>query len=124
MSALKKPARYEGEYAYRPSPGLEDPLPDYLEELVLATHDGLASNDDFASVTEIDLGQGEPKYRLVMDLTGVTLTIQFNGEAEDTHRSISMIENYGGIRDILAGFVSGGGLPSSVDPNHIHIHLS
>lgn len=124
MSALKKPARYEGEYAYRPSPGLEDPLPDYLEELVVATHAGLASDDAFASVTEIDLGPDEPKYRLVMDLTGVTLTIRFNGDEEDTHRPISMIENNGGIRDILAGFVAGGGLPSSVDPNHVHIQFS
>jgi len=124
MTALKKPATYRGEYAYRQGFALEEPLPDYLAELVDATDTGLKNDDTFSAVAEIDLGADLPKYRLVLDLTGMTLTIRANGEEEDTHRPLSMFEHFGGIRDILSGLVQGGGLPMEVDPNHVHIQLS
>lgn len=124
MTALKKPATYRGEYAYRQGFALEEPLPDYLAELVDATDTGLKNDDTFSAVAEIDLGTDLPKYRLVLDLTGMTLTIRANGEEEDTHRPLSMFEHFGGIRDILSGLVQGGGLPMEVDPNHVHIQLS
>ncbi|MFP1645660.1 hypothetical protein [Pontitalea aquivivens] len=124
MTALKKPAIYRGEYAYRQGFALEEPLPEYLAELVDATHTGLKNDDTFSAVAEIDLGADLPKYRLVLDLTGMTLTIRANGEEEDTHRPLSMFEHFGGIRDILSGLVQGGGLPMEVDPNRVHIQLS
>jgi hypothetical protein len=124
MRVLKKPATYRGEYAYRQGFALETPLPDYLAELVDAVDAGLSQDDTFSAVAEIDAGAGLHKYRLVLDLTGITLTISFNGESEDTFRSISMLDQLGGARDILAGFVESGGLPLDVTPNQVHIELN
>lgn len=125
MSAMKKAASaYRGEYSYRQGHGFERPLPDYLAELIEAVDAGLRQNDTFSAVAEIDLGQGLPKYRLTLDIIGMTLSAHVRGAEEDTHRPASMFSSLGGIRDILAGLVSAGGLPAEVTPNQVHIELN
>lgn len=123
MSDQRVTASYGGEYSYRQGFAFERPLPDYLTELVDAAEAGLATDDTFSAVAEIDLGVGLPKYRLVLDARGMTHTIRVNGEEEDTFRAASMFSNYGGIRDILAGLVEAGGLPADVTSAQVHIEL-
>lgn len=124
MSAMKKEtSAYRGEYSYRQGYSFERPLPDYLAELIEAADAGLRQDDTFSAVAEIDLGQGLPKYRLTLDLIGMTLNTRVNDDSEDTHRPVSMFSAFGGIRDILAGLVVAGGLPAEVTPNQVHIEL-
>lgn len=124
MTAQKfSPRAYDREYDYRQGFAFEQPLPEYLSELVEATDAGLCKDDTFSAVADIDLGVGRPKYRLVMDLRGMVLTTRVNGEEEDTYRPAAMFSAMGGIRDILAGLVSAGGLPERVDPDQVHIEL-
>ncbi|WP_273794861.1 hypothetical protein [Brucella intermedia] len=124
MSATKKAARaYRGEYSYRQGYGFERPLPDYLAELIEAADAGLRQDPTFSAVAEIDMGQGLPKYRLTLDITGMTLNTRVGDTDEDTHRPASMFTSLGGIRDILAGLVSAGGLPAEITPNQVHIEL-
>lgn len=125
MSAMKKTASaYRGEYSYRQGHGFERPLPDYLAELIEAVDVGLRQDDTFSAVAEIDLGQGLPKYRLTLDIIGMTLSTRVRDAEEDTHRPAAMFSSLGGIRDILAGLVSAGGLPAEVTPNQVHIELN
>lgn len=125
MSATKTSGRaYRGEYGYRQGFAFDRQLPKYLTELVDATEAGLAQDDTYSAVAEIYLGTGQPKYRLVLDLTGMTLTIRVNGEEEDTFRPASMFDQMGGIRDILASLVAAGGLPGHVTPEQVHIELN
>lgn len=124
MSAMKKTARaYRGEYSYRQGYGFERPLPDYLAELIEAADAGLRQDPTFSAVAEIDMGQSLPKYRLTLDITGMTLNTRVGDTDEDTHRPASMFTSLGGIRDILAGLVSAGGLPAEVTHDQIHIEL-
>ncbi len=124
MSAIKKPASaYRGEYGYRQGYGFERPLPDYLAELVEAADAGLRHDDTYSAVAEIDLGKSQPKYRVTLDITGMTLNARVGDEDEETHRPASMFSSLGGIRDILAGLVSAGGLPAEVTPSQVHIEL-
>lgn len=124
MSATKKEVRvYRGEYDYRQGFAFERPLPDYLKELVEAAHAGLSEDDTFSAVAEINMGVGLPKYRLVLDLQGMTLSTRVGQEEEDTYRPAGSFSTYGGIRDILACLVQGGGLPAEVDSSQIQIEL-
>ncbi|WP_299592502.1 hypothetical protein [uncultured Tateyamaria sp.] len=123
MTALRNTITYGGEYDFRQGFALETELPQYLEELVQETHAGLLTDVAFTSVTEIDQGADFPKYRLMMDISGMTLSIRFNGEEEDTRRAMSDFERLGGIRDILSGIVQGGGLPAELDPEHVTTSL-
>ncbi len=114
---------YQGEYEYRQGFAFERPLPDYLNELVEAAAAGLAKDDSFSAVAEIDLGRGEAKHRLTLDVTGMTLSTRIGDVDEDTRRPASMFSALGGIRDILAELVEGGGLPAEVSAEQIHIEL-
>ena len=121
MLETQNQPRYLGEYAYRQGPGFERQLPDYLQELVEAAHNGLTHDPDFAAICSIDTGKGSVKYRLSLDRSGITATIRINGEEEDTYRPASRFEELGGARDILAQLVENGGLPEVIDPNSVHI---
>ena len=114
---------YQGEYDYRQGFAFERPLPDYLNELVEAAAAGLAKDDSFSAVAEIDLGRGEAKHRLTLGVTGMTLSTRIGDVDEDTRRPASMFSALGGIRDILAELVEGGGLPAEVSAEQIHIEL-
>lgn len=124
MNTTKKTAAvYHGEYEYRQGFAFERPLPDYLNEMVEAAAAGLAKDDSFSAVAEIDLGRGQAKYRLTLDVTGMTLNTRVGDADEDTRRSASMFSSLGGIRDILAELVVGGGLPAEIAAEQIHIEL-
>ena len=123
VSTKISPVAYRGEYDYRQGFAFERPLPDYLTTLVEAAADGLRKDDSFSAVAEINLGLGLPKFRLTLDVTGMTLNTQIGDTDEDTYRPASRFSELGGIRDILAGLVSGGGLPAEVSSDQIHIEL-
>lgn len=123
MKAERHTPPYRGEYDYRQGFGFERPLPKYLDELVTAIHGALRDDSSAGIVCTINQGPGQPRYRLVLDGAGMILTTRSHGEEEDTTRPIGRFEELGGIRDIMAQLVAGGGLPEAPLAEHVHVEI-